>query len=55
LAGRGVAPPTTHDLLDAAWADAPEVLRPAAAVTLEAHLEKLSSEGRLPDGVERGG
>jgi glyoxylase-like metal-dependent hydrolase (beta-lactamase superfamily II) len=46
---------TTHDLLDAAWADAPEVLRPAAAVTLEAHLEKLSSEGRLPDGVERGG
>ena len=46
---------TTHDLLDAAWADAPDVLRPAAAITLEAHLEKLSLEGRLPDGVERGG
>ena len=33
---------TTQDLLDAAWADAPAVLRPAAAVTLEAHLEKLA-------------
>lgn len=46
---------TIHDLLDAAWADAPEALRPAAAVTLEAHLAKLESEGRLPAGVERGG
>jgi glyoxylase-like metal-dependent hydrolase (beta-lactamase superfamily II) len=45
---------TTHDLLDAAWADAPVALRDAAAITLEAHLEKLSQEGRLPDGVERG-
>lgn len=45
---------TTEDLLDAVWADAPEALRPAAAFTLEAHLEKLSEEGRLPDGVERG-
>jgi glyoxylase-like metal-dependent hydrolase (beta-lactamase superfamily II) len=46
---------TIHDLLDAAWADAPEVLRPAAAVTLEAHLQKLDGEGRLPEGVQRGG
>ena len=46
---------TIHDLLDAAWADAPEVLRPAAAITLEAHLEKLAAEGRLPEGVQRGG
>ncbi|MGH2861723.1 MAG: MBL fold metallo-hydrolase [Solirubrobacteraceae bacterium] len=46
---------TIHDLLDAAWADAPEHLRPAAAITLEAHLEKLASERRLPPGVERGG
>ncbi len=32
---------TIHDLLDAAWADAPDALRPAAAITLEAHLQKL--------------
>jgi glyoxylase-like metal-dependent hydrolase (beta-lactamase superfamily II) len=41
------------ELLDAAWADAPALLRPAAAVTLAAHLDKLADEGRLPDGVER--
>ncbi len=46
---------TTVELLDAAWPDAPAQLRGAAAVTLEAHLQKLSEEGRLPDGVERGG
>lgn len=46
---------TTHDLLDAAWADTPEQLRFAAAITLEAHLHKLDEEGRLPSGVERGG
>ena len=46
---------TIHDLLDAAWPDTPAVLRPAAAVTLEAHLEKLAQEGRLPEDVERGG
>lgn len=40
-------------LLDAAWPDAPAVLRPAAAVTLAAHLDKLEEEGRLPAGVER--
>lgn len=44
---------TTDELLDAAWADAPAQLRPAAAVTLEAHLEKLALEDRLPTGVER--
>jgi glyoxylase-like metal-dependent hydrolase (beta-lactamase superfamily II) len=36
------------DLLDAAWDDVPPQLRPAAAVTLRAHLEKLRDEGRLP-------
>jgi glyoxylase-like metal-dependent hydrolase (beta-lactamase superfamily II) len=46
---------TTHDLLDAVWWDAPPQLRGAAAVTLEAHLEKLEAEGRLPADVERGG
>jgi glyoxylase-like metal-dependent hydrolase (beta-lactamase superfamily II) len=44
---------TADDLLDAAWADVPAPLRPAAAVTLAAHLDKLSDEGRVPDGVER--
>lgn len=38
-------------LLDAVWADAPAVLRPAAAVTMHAHLRKLADEGRLPAGV----
>jgi glyoxylase-like metal-dependent hydrolase (beta-lactamase superfamily II) len=39
------------DLLDDVWADAPVALRPAAAVTLRAHLDKLREEGRLPPGV----
>jgi glyoxylase-like metal-dependent hydrolase (beta-lactamase superfamily II) len=43
----------TEELLDAAWFDVPEQLRPVAAVTLAAHLDKLEEEGRLPDGVER--
>jgi hypothetical protein len=29
------------------------VLRPAAATTLAAHLDKLAEEGNLPPGVER--
>lgn len=37
------------ELLDAAWDDAPELLRPAAAITLRAHVEKLRSEGRLAE------
>jgi glyoxylase-like metal-dependent hydrolase (beta-lactamase superfamily II) len=37
------------DLLDSAWSDAPPHLRPAAALTLRAHMEKLAEEGRLPD------
>jgi glyoxylase-like metal-dependent hydrolase (beta-lactamase superfamily II) len=49
--GRGLR--STEQLLDAVWDDAPAVLRPAAALTLEAHLDKLEREGRLPDGVER--
>ncbi len=28
-------------------------LRPAAAITLAAHLDKLADEGRLPDAVQR--
>lgn len=44
---------TVDELLDAAWSDVPALLRPAAAVTLAAHLDKLADEGRLPDGVQR--
>ena len=36
------------ELLDAVWSDAPDALRPAAAVTLAAHREKLRAEGRWP-------
>ena len=50
----------THDeILDAAWDDVPfakaPVLRIAARVTLDAHLEKLRDEGRLPGGLDLGG
>jgi glyoxylase-like metal-dependent hydrolase (beta-lactamase superfamily II) len=44
---------SVDELLEAAWSDAPAALRPAATVTLAAHLDKLADEGRLPDGVER--
>ncbi|HXE45004.1 MAG TPA: MBL fold metallo-hydrolase [Conexibacter sp.] len=44
---------TIDELLDAAWADAPPFLRPAATVTLAAHLDKLADENRLPAEVER--
>jgi glyoxylase-like metal-dependent hydrolase (beta-lactamase superfamily II) len=35
-------------LLDEAWDDVPDELRPAAAVVMQAHLEKLDDESRLP-------
>jgi glyoxylase-like metal-dependent hydrolase (beta-lactamase superfamily II) len=34
-------------LLAAAWDDVPDVLRGAAALAMQAHLEKLEAEGRL--------
>jgi glyoxylase-like metal-dependent hydrolase (beta-lactamase superfamily II) len=43
---------TETELLDRAWADAPEHLRPAAGLSLRAHLEKLASEERLPEGLD---
>jgi glyoxylase-like metal-dependent hydrolase (beta-lactamase superfamily II) len=49
----GAGKRTTSELLDDAWSDVPPVLRPAATVTLAAHLDKLADEGRLPAGVER--
>jgi glyoxylase-like metal-dependent hydrolase (beta-lactamase superfamily II) len=44
---------SVSELLDEAWKDVPVGLRPAATVTLAAHLDKLADEGRLPTGVER--
>jgi glyoxylase-like metal-dependent hydrolase (beta-lactamase superfamily II) len=44
---------SVEELLGEAWSDAPAALRPAATVTLAAHLDKLDGEGRLPAGVER--
>lgn len=45
---------TEAELLDRAWADAPAQLRPAAGLSLRAHLGKLAEEGRLPEGLESG-
>ena len=43
---------TDDEILERAWDDAPidtvPVLRVAASATLQAHLEKLREEGRLP-------
>ncbi len=35
-------------LLEEVWSDVPEPLLPAANVVMEAHLQKLENEGRLP-------
>jgi glyoxylase-like metal-dependent hydrolase (beta-lactamase superfamily II) len=35
-------------LLDEVWDDVPKELRAAAAIAMQAHLEKLEDEGRLP-------
>ncbi|MGH2864307.1 MAG: MBL fold metallo-hydrolase, partial [Solirubrobacteraceae bacterium] len=44
---------TTDELLEAVWPEVSEPLRPLAAVTLAAHLDKLEDEQRLPAGVQR--
>jgi glyoxylase-like metal-dependent hydrolase (beta-lactamase superfamily II) len=38
-------------LLAEAWSDVPPNLRPAAAMVMDAHLQKLEEEGRLPAGI----
>ena len=38
-------------LLAEAWSDVPVELRPAAEMVMQAHLDKLAAEGRLPAGV----
>ncbi|HEY2317620.1 MAG TPA: MBL fold metallo-hydrolase [Solirubrobacteraceae bacterium] len=55
LDGLSAGARSVDEMLDAAWGDVPEPLRPAATVTLAAHLDKLQAEGRLPAGVERPG
>jgi glyoxylase-like metal-dependent hydrolase (beta-lactamase superfamily II) len=40
-------------LLECAWSEVPAALRPAARLTLAAHLDKLDEDERLPRGVER--
>jgi glyoxylase-like metal-dependent hydrolase (beta-lactamase superfamily II) len=56
LAALNAGARTTDDLLAHAWSDvelsASEMLRAAATATLQAHLEKLAAEGRLPDDVD---
>jgi glyoxylase-like metal-dependent hydrolase (beta-lactamase superfamily II) len=44
---------SVDELLDRVWGDVPAELRLAAAVTLEAHLDKLDGADQLPPGVER--
>ena len=55
VAGIDAGARSVDELLDAAWDDAPPQLRPAATVTLAAHLDKLADEDRLPPGVQRPG
>ncbi len=42
-----------RELLDAAWPEVAQPLRPLASITLAAHLGKLEDEGLLPAGVQR--
>jgi glyoxylase-like metal-dependent hydrolase (beta-lactamase superfamily II) len=53
IAALGEGRRSVGELLDAVWSDVPEPLRPAAAATLAAHLDKLEEEQLLPRGVER--
>ena len=47
VAALGTGERSRARLLDAVWDDVPEILRPAAAMAMQAHLEKLEAEGRL--------
>jgi glyoxylase-like metal-dependent hydrolase (beta-lactamase superfamily II) len=38
-------------LLELAWADVPEDMRAAATLAMDAHLQKLEAEGRLPESL----
>lgn len=43
---------STEELLNAAWSDVPSSMRPAAALAMRAHLEKLAAEGTLPSDLD---
>ncbi len=43
---------STDELLDVAWSDVPAPMRPAAALAMRAHLEKLADDGALPSDVQ---
>jgi glyoxylase-like metal-dependent hydrolase (beta-lactamase superfamily II) len=49
LAALGAGERSREKLLDAAWDDVPPELRGMAGLAMQAHLEKLEDEGRLPD------
>lgn len=53
IAALGEGHRTVGELLDAAWPEVPEALRPLATATLAAHLDKLDEEEALPAGVQR--
>jgi glyoxylase-like metal-dependent hydrolase (beta-lactamase superfamily II) len=53
LAALAAGARSVSEMLAAAWDDVPAPLRPAATVTLAAHLDKLADEQRLPSDVER--
>jgi glyoxylase-like metal-dependent hydrolase (beta-lactamase superfamily II) len=42
-------------LLAEAWSDVPEQMRPAAALVMESHLQKLEAEGLLPGDLPASG
>jgi glyoxylase-like metal-dependent hydrolase (beta-lactamase superfamily II) len=48
LAALGRGERSRDALLDEAWSDVPAALRPAAAMVMQAHLDKLEAEGKLP-------
>ena|SRR5436190_3683859 len=55
IAALGRGERTRDRLLQAAWDDVPRPLRPMAAMALEAHLDKLGAEGKLPSDFQRSG
>jgi glyoxylase-like metal-dependent hydrolase (beta-lactamase superfamily II) len=52
LAALGRGERSRAALLAEAWSDIPIELLPMAAMAMEAHLEKLEGEGRLPEGLD---
>jgi glyoxylase-like metal-dependent hydrolase (beta-lactamase superfamily II) len=53
LAALGRGERSREALLAEVWDDVPEEIRPVAALVMEAHLQKLDAEGRLPGQLAR--